>query len=395
MRSPAPRFLFREERVEAMLHCRDVLHEALQLPIPSAQGDGAQLAAEVSELSVDSLNQLERQILASEWADGGKALAGFLADWEPMTTFLSVNSPGLRAAHGSIDRYRDTLSECIDAHKDGNSTSATPCPPLNSAEYLARMNQAGNEVIALRHAANLAAVRGKYFSASGGVESELQRATAMSTQKAAAPFVAKLRHAVARGPLNPGWVHPLYRWNHQHVAAAAGDVDLARALVDASVRPHLADATGMTPLHVAAAGGSSKLVAVFLAQNADPNAQVLRGYRPLHFAARAGDRRTIETLLHGKAEIDAQDPTFNKTALHFAATEGKLGAVRALIAAGANPLLKTKDGSSVRKALMESQAARSAPDYKLTRLALEEAERIAKTELLRAPAGGEPSVKTP
>lgn len=295
----------------------------------------------------------------------------------------------------SIDQYRDALSENIDAHKDGNSTSATPRPPLNSAEYLARMNQAGNEVIALRHAANLAAVRGQYFSASGGVESELQRATAMSTQKAAAPFVKKLRDAVAQGSLNPGWVHPLYCWNHLHVAAAAGDVDLARALVDAGVGPHLADAAGMTPLHVAAAGGSSKLVAVFLAQNADPNAQVVRGYRPLHFAARAGDRRTIETLLHGEAEIDAQDPTFNMTALHFAATEGKLEAVRALIAAGANPLLKTKDGSSVRKALEESQAARSAPDYKLTRLALKEAERIAKTELLRAPTGGEPSVRTP
>ncbi len=243
------------------------------------------------------------------------------------------------------------------------------------------MDQARDEINALQHAADLAAVRGRYFSAQDGVEGELQRTEAVRTPEAAAPFVSKLHHAIAAGTLNAGWLHPTYRWNHMHVAAAAGDAALARALIDCGVEPNRPDKTGMTPLHVAAASGSAELVALFLEHHARPDAPGPNGYRPLQFAARSGSRTCVEALVRAGADVDAQDPRFRMTALHFAAAEGKLEAVRGLIAAGANPLLTERGGTTALDTLKDSKAARQARDYKQVRDALKMAGEIARNSV--------------
>ncbi|MFL9859508.1 ankyrin repeat domain-containing protein [Paraburkholderia madseniana] len=368
-----------DEGVEVVLRARETLRETLELPIPHTDGASTHDAGVVIEgLSDDALKAECSRIIRGELRDGGKALAEFLASWTPLVTHLTATTPELADLHKSINQYRDGLIESIEAHcHDPASPAAAGKAPLTSARYGARLTQGGAQVGELRDAANLAAVRGAYFPvAPGALESQWQSVTAMRTRTAARPFVQGLRDAASQGTLKAGWVHPTYRWNHLHIAAAAGDAQLTRALIDHGVPAHQADTSGLAPLHVAAASASAGSVAALIAARADANAPDRAGYRPLHWAARSGDRRTVEAMLPSVTEIDAVHPDTGTTALHLAATLGKLDVVRALLAGGANPLLKTVDGSAVRDVLKHSQAARRVPEYRLTYEALKAAERV-------------------
>ncbi|WP_175130727.1 NEL-type E3 ubiquitin ligase domain-containing protein [Paraburkholderia rhynchosiae] len=369
-----------DEGVEVVLRAREALREALQLPIPHTDGASTHDAGEVIEgLSDYKLEETRVRIVSGELHEGGKALAGFLASWTPLVTHLTATTPELADLHQSINLYRDGLIDNIDAHaQDPASPAAAGKAPLTSAQYEARLTRGGAEVVALRDAANLSAVRGAYLPvAPGPVETQWLKVTAIRSQKAALPFVEGLRDAITRGTLKAGWVHPTGRWNHLHVAAVAGNADLTRALIEYGVPPAQPDTSGLSPLHLAAASASAGSVAALIAAQADANTADNTGYRPLHWAARSGDRRTLEALLPSVTEIDAVHPDTGTTALHLAATLGKLDAVRALLARGANPLLKTADGSTVRDTLKESRAARRTPEYKLTYEALKAAERVA------------------
>jgi hypothetical protein len=190
------------------------------------------------------------------------------------------------------------------------------------------------------------------------VEGALQRTTMVRTRAAAEPFVAGLHQAVQDGTLDVQWSHPLNYWNHLHVAAAAGDAELVRKLIEYGVPPNRPDRTGMTPLHLAAAGGSAE---------------------------------SIERLLGCGVRANTQDSRRGWTALHFAASTGKLDAVQALLAAGANPLVKTWDGTLLLDLLRAAtpEAARQASAYREMREALREAGERALTQAsLLPPAQG-------
>jgi hypothetical protein len=189
------------------------------------------------------------------------------------------------------------------------------------------------------------------------VETQLQQKKAVRNRADAEPFVGGLYQALDAGTLDAGWSHPQYRWNHVHVAAAAGDAELVRALIRHGVAPNMADWEGMTPLHLAAASGSAESIELLLAHQANPSAPGARGFLPLHFAAQEGNAASVAALLKPRRggfpapNVDARHPASGWAASHFAANRKKHDVLRTLAAAGANLQLADNHGRTVHDVL--------------------------------------------
>ena len=139
------------------------------------------------------------------------------------------------------------------------------------------------------------------------------------------------------------------------VAAANGHEALAIFLLDQGADPNVTDGWGLTPLHyavregIAAIGMARRRIATdrnwvfpnmpgllkaLLAHRADPNARIGKGFPPYNYPPFARD--DINNMAH------LRQP--GATPFFLAAASGDVGAMRALAAAGANPLLATQDG---------------------------------------------------
>ena len=132
-------------------------------------------------------------------------------------------------------------------------------------------------------------------------------------------------------------------------AAAAGDVDRVRALLDTDptlVNAHAPD--GWTPLHLAGHFRHTAMVDVLLARGADMNATSRNGHAnaPLHAAAagRAG-AALMRRLLDAGARVNARQ-SGGHTPLHEAALGGDAEVVRLLLAAGADPETGNHEGQT-------------------------------------------------
>ena len=171
-------------------------------------------------------------------------------------------------------------------------------------------------------------------------------------------------------------------------AAQQGDADSARILLRAGAKPNDAQPkTGLTPLMIASAMGNAKAVDLLLDNGADPNAVDTNGYAPLHKAVRDSDYgidverkdailAIVKSLLkHGadpnlrikqdksKAadEIKKGANAFygkrtavtvteivlqGATPLVLAAEVNNLDVIKALVEAGADPLIPTEQGTT-------------------------------------------------
>ena len=102
-------------------------------------------------------------------------------------------------------------------------------------------------------------------------------------------------------------------------AARSGDVDRARAALDAGASPQVTDRRGHTPLHVAAWHGRLSVARALVRAGADVNARAGdSGETPLHFAVRAnrpdmallllgaGARSSLRTLDRSEPDIRGQ-----------------------------------------------------------------------------------------
>jgi len=145
-------------------------------------------------------------------------------------------------------------------------------------------------------------------------------------------------------------------------AARVGDVESARILLRAGADPNEALPDGNTALMIASHSRQSAVAIVLLENGADPNASV-PGYTPLHTAALTGDPMLVKSLLaHGanpNAEVtkgaplrrNDSDPLLpgelaGATPFFLAAKFLEIDIMRTLLAAGANPLIPTKDKTS-------------------------------------------------
>ena len=84
--------------------------------------------------------------------------------------------------------------------------------------------------------------------------------------------------------------------------------------------------------------GNGRSVARALAEGVDPNCQDAGGRGALHFAAQEGNLECLQALLQAGAEADLVDDD-GRSALHLAAYAGHLEALRALLQAGADVAL--------------------------------------------------------
>jgi ankyrin repeat protein len=158
--------------------------------------------------------------------------------------------------------------------------------------------------------------------------------------------------AVRTAPQRASWVAWLDRHlEHYDSAHAAqltkaagviinGDADALRSDLDSGLDPNAVlklgpnDASDMALLTLAAAACQRSVAAQLLARGAFPNG--VRGSAPLVAAAGSGATSVAELLIHYGASVDKVDAN-GHTALEDAVRQRHLGAVRFLLANGADP----------------------------------------------------------
>lgn len=97
-----------------------------------------------------------------------------------------------------------------------------------------------------------------------------------------------------------------------------------------------------SPLMLAAIGGHLEVVKMLIARGADVNKP---GWAPLHYAATRGHLDVMRLLLDENAYIDAASPN-GTTPLMMASFYGTSSAVKLLLEAGADPMLKNQQDLS-------------------------------------------------
>jgi len=118
-----------------------------------------------------------------------------------------------------------------------------------------------------------------------------------------------------------------------------GDVQAVDRLIAAGANVRAANREGMTPLAMACLDGSLQIIDRLLKAGADPKQRGPNGETLLMFAARNGRVDVIARLLAAGVEVNAREPLRGTTALMWAAEQRHPEAVKALLAAGADPAI--------------------------------------------------------
>jgi len=125
------------------------------------------------------------------------------------------------------------------------------------------------------------------------------------------------------------------------LATRLSSVKVATVLLTLSnAKAEVRNAADESPLMLAALKGELKLCELLIKKGADVNKT---GWAPLHYAATNGHVEVIQLLLDENAYIDAASPN-GTTPLMMAAHYGTESAVKLLLEAGADPLLKNDQG---------------------------------------------------
>ena len=119
-----------------------------------------------------------------------------------------------------------------------------------------------------------------------------------------------------------------------HWAAYRDEPELVDLLLRGGAAADAANRYGVEPLSLAASRGT--VIGRLLAAGADPNTALPGGETALMSAARTGSVRAVEALLAAGADVKAAEETRGQTALMWAAGEGHADVGRLLLAAGAD-----------------------------------------------------------
>jgi ankyrin repeat protein len=121
-----------------------------------------------------------------------------------------------------------------------------------------------------------------------------------------------------------------------HWATYHDDLDLVNKLVAAGANVNAANRYGFTPLSLACVNGNAAIITRFLDAGADANAVLPGGETMLMTAARTGKLDAVRVLLTHGADVHAKEPRREQTAIMWAAAEGHVQVIEALIEAGAD-----------------------------------------------------------
>ena len=116
-----------------------------------------------------------------------------------------------------------------------------------------------------------------------------------------------------------------------------GDLQAVDRLIAAGANVRAANREGVTPLAMACLEGHLAIVDRLLKAGADPNERGPNGETPLMFATRNGRVDVIGRLIAARADVNAREALRGTTALMWAAEQRHPEAVKALLAAGADP----------------------------------------------------------
>lgn len=122
--------------------------------------------------------------------------------------------------------------------------------------------------------------------------------------------------------------------NGQYVLAAkAGQVERVRKLLADGAAVNSRDRLGNSPLNMAASKGNAPLVDLLLSAGADANLANLSEVTPLMGACFVGRPDIVQKLLAASAKTAPMDRV-NKSAATYAAANGCVGCIEALLASG-------------------------------------------------------------
>ena len=161
-----------------------------------------------------------------------------------------------------------------------------------------------------------------------------------------------------------------------HVAAQEGNLEIAGLLLDAGANVEAKTRIGgYTPLHLAGGGAHAAVVRALLGAGANTGAvTTTTGVTPLHLAAKAMDGEgAVRAMLESGAPANAQESAAGQTALMFAASHGRVAAVRELMSHRADPAIST-EVVDVLKNMVVDRAAQERLQEALTEIRRRSAE---------------------
>jgi len=123
-------------------------------------------------------------------------------------------------------------------------------------------------------------------------------------------------------------------------AAAEGHDDVVTGLIEMGANVNATSKTGFTPIVFAAIKDDVPAIKTLLAAGANPNVALASGAKPMIVALQYRHTAAALALLEGGADINLRDRAGN-TALHLAAQVGEGSLVRALLARGTDPNART------------------------------------------------------
>lgn len=137
-----------------------------------------------------------------------------------------------------------------------------------------------------------------------------------------------------------------------HIAAATGNLEIARLLLSHGAEVDSHDSDRSTPLHVAAVRRQPEMVALLLAKGADPVFQDNNGAWSLTFAASSRDSLSVHYLIEAGAPLDLVTAN-GMTLLHYAARTNMMELFERALAAGVDPDARTATGETVLHAAVQ------------------------------------------
>lgn len=145
-------------------------------------------------------------------------------------------------------------------------------------------------------------------------------------------------------------------------AAAQGNIEQARNLIEYGASAVAADNNGRTALMAAADEGHSDMVSFLIINGASVNITDNNGKTPLMYAAEDGfNTGLVKLLLANKAKVNVIDKK-GWTPIMYAANNGYLNAVKLLVDAGGDFKVKALDGKTA-KDLAAAKGLTNVVDY--------------------------------